>query len=92
MIDVDVLFDMIEDMLMFFETPKKMETTTSTRRPILTIGKSVKITIVCGKKLTICEKFRGRVATWLTLPKKGNGWMCTMDEKEMVFIQAGGQK
>jgi len=45
------------------------------------MDKLVKNTTVYGKILTICEKYRGRVATWHALPPKENKWMCTMDEK-----------
>jgi len=56
------------------------------------MDKLVKITTVYGKILTICEKFRGRVATWLALPKKGNGWMYTMDGRRWSLYKWGGRK
>jgi len=45
------------------------------------MDKLIKITMVYGKMLTICEKFREKATTWHALQKKGNGWMYTMDEK-----------
>jgi len=35
--------------------------------------------------LTIYEKFIEKEATWHALQKKGNGWMCTMDEKNGFY-------
>jgi len=57
----------------------------STNSLILIIDKLVNFTTVYGKMLTICEKFRRRAATWLALPKKRNGWMCTMDERDGLY-------
>jgi len=53
---------------------------------------SIIITTIYNKMLTICKKNRGRVATWNTLPKKGNGWMYIMDEKRWFLNKLGGRK
>jgi len=56
----------------FKRHPYKHKKSTSTNRPILIMDKLVKITTVYGKMLTICKKFRRKVATWYALLKK---WM-----------------
>jgi len=77
--------------LYFGGTSKKIETTTSTSRPILTIDKLLKITMIYDKMLTICEIFREKAATWHALEKIGNGWMCTMDEKRWSLYKWDGR-
>jgi len=45
------------------------------------MDKLLKITIVYDKMLTICENFRGRVATWFALQEKEKWMNVPMDEK-----------
>jgi len=65
----------------------------STRRSILIVDKFVKITVVYGKRLTKCEKFRGRAATWHDLQKKEmDGFASRMKRESLYTSEVVGGK
>jgi len=82
---------MIEDMLI--GTSEKIWAFTLASRTILTMVKSIKYTIVYSKMLTICKKFRRRVATWHALPKREmNGCALWMRRDGLYTSQVVGSK
>jgi len=64
----------------------------SANKFILIIDKLVKTTVGQDKRLTKCKKFRRKLAMWHALQKRGNGWMCIMDEKKKSLYKWNGRK